>query len=104
MGEAVADFDIALEVEPLNALVLAARSVSRRKLGKMSEAMDDVSQAIACGLQTPFAFQLRGEIQRKQWMHDKAIVDFNMALASQPHYVSALAGRGSAKRALGRHE
>lgn len=53
-------------------------------------------------MQSAWAFQLHGEIQRKLGFHEKAILDFNRALASQPHYVPALAGRGAAMRALGK--
>lgn len=105
---AIENYNHALDLEPRNARALLARAELHVHLGVLGKARDDYQKALALTLERPqdrfFALLGRGYVTMMLGDLAAAIVDFDNALAINPHAPRALAWRGFAYEKRGRHD
>lgn len=83
-GEAISDFNKALEYDPNNATVYASRGGSKAKLGMKLEAYHDFNRAIELDPKNALAYQNRGLVQVEMGNYEQGLADINKALELDP--------------------
>ena len=101
-GEAIVEFNKALQSEPRNALALRSRGEAKRMLGRCDEAIADFDKALQLEPGNALSLSRRGDAKRMLGRCDEAIADLDKALQLEPGNAFALRSRGEAKRMLGR--
>lgn len=83
-GEAISDFNKALEFDPENATIYASRGGSKAKLGMKLEAYYDFNRAIELDPKNPLAHQNRGIVQIEMGNYEQGIADLAKAAELDP--------------------
>lgn len=113
--EALADYDRvivnarrsgnATKEEDRQAVVFKHKAKLLSKMGRLEEAIDSISAAIAINKLLPEDYTIRGELYLELREYDKALADFNQALELSPTMApEAYLGRASAYEHLGKKE
>lgn len=78
--EAIADYDVALQIRPDFALALNNRAWAYYKLGRAKEGAEDVDLALRLSPGSPFALDTRAHIRQYLGDSEAAIEDYKMAI------------------------
>ena len=103
-GEAIADFDTALRLDPENAPAQLGRGAAYRMKGDLARAIGDFDDALRLKPQDPFAYRFRGDAYVAKGEYDLAIADCNRALKLNPRDPIAFFTRGNAHLFSGKLE
>lgn len=95
-ARAIDDIGRAIDLAPENPRYQALLGELLRKQGKIPQAIDALTRAIALDFTDHLPFFLRGKMYLKQHMYLKAIVDFCQSLDLYPNQPQAIAFRGEA--------
>lgn len=98
---ALVRFNQALDQEPDNPLVHAARGDALRTSGQLSQALSAYGEALRLDPRTALWFNNRGLIHHQGGAVDKALADFDASLRLDPRFTIALHNRGVAHFARG---
>jgi tetratricopeptide (TPR) repeat protein len=103
---AIADFDSAIALQPRDYQeIYFDRGIANVRLERYQEAEADFNQFIAYDAQDGFAFWWRGRTYAEMADYEKAIADYNAALAQQPDgYEDIYYDRGVAYAYLDRYQ
>ena len=99
-GQALADYNAALVIEPESARAFRGRGETYRYLEQFDAALADFGRALALDPGNSWAFSRRGETYRYMGRGDEALADFDRALALDPEFAWAVASRGETYDAL----
>jgi tetratricopeptide (TPR) repeat protein len=80
-GEALADLNRAVALQPGNYLFVALRGQILAELGRLQQALADANRAVALAPDQPVPYALRGEILERLGRRDRALADYRRALA-----------------------
>ncbi len=97
---ALAEYNIAIELNPQDAIAYASRGVVHYRLGDVIEAMADYTQAIDLAPSLAVAYYRRAYIHYLVENYLSAIADYNKAIALDPNDAQAYANRAYAYRKL----
>ena len=100
---AVADYDMALRLNPDHADAYNNRGNVRYKLGRYSAAITDYDMAIQLNPDHADAYNNRGNAKHNLGRYSAAITDYDMAIQLNPDHADAYNDRGNAKYKLGQH-
>ncbi len=103
-GEALADFDRVIELDPNRARVTGSRGETYRLLQRYDEAVADYSRAIELDPREAWVITSRGRAYRLLERYDEAFADYSRALELDPDRAWIITSRGRAYQASGRHE
>eukprot|EP00913_Durusdinium_trenchii_P003774 g3495.t1 len=78
--EAIADFDMAIKLDPKFAVALYKRGASKHMLGKYEEAIADFDMDINLNPKYALALDKRGASKHMLGKYEEAIADFDMAI------------------------
>ncbi len=101
---AVADFGIAIKLQPKRAKYYANRGEAFRLLGQLDRALLDQNRSIDMfddGPGVALALQIRGDTLRYMGEYDRAFADYADALRSEPDFAPAYVGRGMTFERIG---
>lgn len=99
--KSIADFDVALTMQPRDAAVLNERGNAYRQLGRLDEALADFDKVIESGVRHPALYTNRGLVWHDRGDDDKALADYNAAIKLDPKFAPAWEAGGTARRANG---
>jgi len=91
---AIADFIIAIRLEPNNAVAYRERGVLYFLKGDKDQAIADYNQAIRLDPNYAYAYYNRGLAYYDKKDYDRAIADYNQAIRLDPNYAYAYSNRG----------
>ncbi len=83
-GEALADFDFAIQLNPNRDDLLAMRGELFFEMGNIDMAMQDLSLAIEKGCKEPNIFNMRGELHLHLGAFEPALDDFESSISLNP--------------------
>lgn len=95
-GQAIADFNRALELNPKDAATLNNRANLHNDNEEYERALTDYDAAIALDPDYVEAYRNRGSLHLEQRAYDQAIADFDRVIALKPDFVLAYLDRGTA--------
>ena len=95
--EAIADYDLAIRMEPTYSLAFNNRGNARQTLGQYQEALQDYNQAISLDPDYSAAYNGRGMVWQKLGEYQKSIDDFTKCLKLNPYYYIAYNNRGNSR-------
>ena len=101
-SEALADFDLALELEPDNSDNFIDRGVTLGKLGRYDLAIKDFGRAIELSPGLAEIYNNRGIVYGRMGDFSSAIADFNRAVALEPDDPFSYFNRGLAYESAGK--
>ena len=104
LGEALADLDAALALEPGFVEALLRRSEVHADLGHYAQALADVNRALNLQPGDAEILARRGEIHRRMGRYRQAIADLDAALRIDPLDAWAAASRGETYREMGLYD
>jgi len=99
--QALAGLDMALRLEPRNAMALQLRGELHSRLGRYTEAVTDFDATLAVEPHSTAALSGRGSARRALGRHEAAVADFDAALVLEAATAQLLASRGATKLELG---
>ena len=99
-GEALADYNRAIQINPNYDAAYIGRGDLYRKAGRASEAFNDFQKAIQLDTTDGRAYHRRGLIYQSQGQHAFAIEDFSTAISLSPDAPEPYNGRGVSYLAL----
>ncbi|MCC2624964.1 MAG: yrrB 2 [Burkholderiales bacterium] len=102
--EAIADFNMAIELNPDFAEAYSSRGDARFQLRNYKEAIKDYDRAIQLNPKLASAYNGRGLVKDNINEHESAISDYDMAIALNPMFMDAFNNRGNAKLKLEKYE
>jgi tetratricopeptide (TPR) repeat protein len=97
---AIADYMLAIEMHPNDALAICCRGAAYYKLGAGYNAMSDYNRSIALDPTAASTYYRRGSLYYSIADYQNAIVDYNRATELQPDFAFAYSNRGYAYREL----
>lgn len=100
LGNAIADFDQAIALNPERASAYFNRGIARQDQGDLDATIADFNQAIVLipdGLDKATVFKNRGNARYYQGDLDAAIYDYTKAITHNPTYAIAYYNRGNAR-------
>ncbi|WP_405645290.1 tetratricopeptide repeat protein [Streptomyces sp. NBC_00019] len=103
-GNALADFDQAIALDPELDVAHHNRGLTRRTTDDFRGALTDFDRAAALLPDSERIIEARGETYRLMGRLEEAIADFDQAIALDPAYNVALASRGVCHHGLGHQE
>lgn len=103
-GEAIADFNMAIEIDNRMAAAYNNRALSHWALDMIEEALNDIDKAIELDSNVAVFFVNRGLIRYGMGDFQEAILDYSVAMLSGSTGVDVHNGRGEAYVALGEYE
>jgi tetratricopeptide (TPR) repeat protein len=95
--EAIGALDRALVIDPSFAQAYRKRGLARRRLGDLTGAVEDYSEAIRRDPRDPQAYSLRGVVLRKLGDVQAALSDYDEAIRLRPSYAEAHRNRAYAR-------
>ena len=98
---AIDDFSRAIEIEPKNPVVYAARGNARTNLGELDDAIADFSKAIEIDPARRVPYINRGVAKVDKGDLEGAITDYSKAITLDPKNVTAYRNRGCARQQKG---
>ena len=102
--EALADFTLAVQLEPQDRQAWAYRGDAYRWLGRFDEALADFEKAVGLDPSYGWAIASRGETYRRMGRYEQAMDDFDRAIALNPNHSYAFASRGETYRRTRRYQ
>ncbi|MGD0279558.1 MAG: tetratricopeptide repeat protein, partial [Smithella sp.] len=100
-GQAIADFNKAIEIRPDYIKAYNNRGTAYNELGNYRQAIADFNEAIRMKPDYAEAYKNRGTVYLQQGQHQRALEDFNEAIRLKPDYADAYNNRGGVYYALG---
>jgi tetratricopeptide (TPR) repeat protein len=97
---AIAEYNLAIELNPEDAIAHACRGVAQYRLGDIIEAMADYTKAIDIDPNLAVAYYRRGFIHYLVKNYLSAIADYNKAIELNPDDALAYSNRGFTYREL----
>lgn len=101
LGNAVADFSKAIELDPQNLSAINDRGTTYRKLGQLKNAKADFDTVIARGVRHPGLYTNRGLVWLDMGNVEQAMVDLHVALELDQRFAPAWEASGGAREAMG---
>jgi tetratricopeptide (TPR) repeat protein len=101
--KAIADYSIAIRLEPKRASAYLGRSYVYLSQGRYGEAIADQTEAIRLDPKDPKAYYWRAFAYESKGDHDKAIADYTEAIRFDKKDTYAYGGRGNAYERKGDH-
>jgi tetratricopeptide (TPR) repeat protein len=99
---ALADYDKAVAAAPKFAAAYVDRSFGRSEAGDLAHAIDDLSQALALGMDDPAGgYYFRAELRARTKDFAGALADYDQAIAHDANFGHAYIGRGLARMETG---
>jgi lipoprotein NlpI len=98
---AIVDFSSALELEPKNPVLYAARGNAKTNLGELDEAISDFSRAIEIDPARRVPYINRGVAKVDKGDLNGAIADYSKAIDLDPKNITAYRNRGCARQQKG---
>ena len=95
-AQALADFEIAVQLDPKNWKPLHNRGVSRALASRLDEASEDFSRVIQLKPDYANAWFNRAEIRAECGEHEQAVADYTQAIQRKPEDADAYLRRGQA--------
>ena len=95
---AIADFTMAIQLEPENTLYLENRGISYRLAGKYGAALRDLDKCINLEQQNASHYNARGHVYYNLENYDKAVADYTQAITLAPGNSMYFEFRGNARR------
>src|SRR4029079_17910369 len=83
-GRAIADYDMAITLDPNTASAYTNRATVRRDVGYTDGAIEDYAKAITLDPRHARAYSSRGELFLQQHNYARAIADFERAVRLSP--------------------
>jgi tetratricopeptide (TPR) repeat protein len=102
--EALADLELALELDDENVPALRVRSLIHKQQDRTAEALADVNRAIALDPNNALAYYDRGTLYYSLEDYKAAVSDFTEAIAIDSENVSYLQYRADALQEMGSHD
>jgi len=102
--QALADFDAAVRLDPMNANAYSNRGLTYSELGRQAEALADYDAAIRLDPMNANAYTKRGVLYHRLGRDNKALADFDAAIRLDPNHANAYNCRGGIYVHLGRVE
>ena len=99
LKEALAEFDVTLQLWPGYVRVLACRGMVRHRLHDDRGAMDDFNHVLQKSPKDHVTYVRRGCVKHDLADYRGALADFNAALKLRPSYAAAYLGRATVKLA-----
>jgi tetratricopeptide (TPR) repeat protein len=103
-AQAVAQIDLSLAKNPINAAAWSNRGTALYALKRLDEAIASYDRALAIAPNFAFALSNRGAALYALKRFDEALTSYDCALAVQPDYVEALSNRGNTLKELKRFD
>lgn len=103
----IADFAIAIKLQPKRSKYYANRGESYRLQGQLDRALQDQNRSIEMFGDEPgiaLALQVRGDTLRYLGDYDRAIADYDASIKAEPDFAPAYVGRGLTYERLGNFE
>ena len=97
---ALADFDLAIRLDPTKASAFVGRALTHKASGKIAEALADLNQAKAVEPSYWLTYVEQGDILVAERRFAEAVPAYDLALKYQPNDARALRGRAAATGAL----
>ena len=94
---AIADFDLAIRLDPSDGTAYDNRGLAQGKLGQYFSAIDDFDAGIRLDPNDAAAYGNRGNAKAYLGQHIAAISDYDVAIRLDPKYARAYVNRGIAK-------
>jgi serine/threonine protein kinase/Flp pilus assembly protein TadD len=104
LNQALAEYSMAIELEPRNTLLWHSRGSVHYYLREYPHALADFTKALELDLKNTAAWRWRGWVYMQLQQHDKAIADFSKAIALDPKDAAAWNNRGYAYKQLHRYD
>ena len=101
---AIADYDIAIQLNPDHADIYNNRGNAKHQLGRYDAAITDYDIAIQLNPDHADIYNNRGNAKHQLGRYDAAITDYDTAIQLKPNYAEAYNKRGRAKHKLGRYD
>jgi len=101
---AISIFDLAISVDPNNALAFQLRGDARRSMGNIIEAIADYDQAFSLDPLSASALNSRGLAHTELGENARALSDFSQAVDLQPGFGLAYRNRAEVQVAEGKYE
>lgn len=98
---AIADYDQAIKLDPINAKAYDNRGNARKAKGQSDLAVADFDQAIKLDPNNAIAYFNRGSIWDDRGDDDRALADYDQAIKLKPDYAKAYNNRGLIREAKG---
>ncbi len=102
--EAIAEYNIAIEINPKFAMAYNDRGITYRWKGQHDKAIADFSKAIEIDPKFAVAYYNRGIAHDKKGQYDKEISDYKKAIEINPKYAKAYSNRGVAYGRKGQYD
>ena len=102
--KALADFNLAIKLDPELSWMIAYRGQLYRLLGQNKEALKDLNRAIELDSQYAGAIATRGLVYQAMYRFEKAIKDFNQGFKLNPELIWTLRERGNTYRLMEKYE
>jgi tetratricopeptide (TPR) repeat protein len=103
-GQAIEDYDLAIEINPQYALAYNSRGNAYYDLRQYERAIEDYSQAIEINSQYAVAHYNRGLVYYNLRQYGRAIEDYSRAIEINPQYAAAYNNRGNVYYDLRQYE
>ena len=100
---AIADYDIAIRLNPDDATAYNSRGIAKSMLGQHFAAIADYDIAIHLNPDDAKAYNNRGNAKYQLGQYFAAIADYDIAIRHNPDHATAYYNRGLAKRNLGQY-
>ena len=101
---AIADYDMAIQLNPYHANAYNNRGNVKYKLGQYDAAIADYDMTIKLKSDHVDAYNNRGNVKYKLGQYDAAIADYDTAIYLNPDHVDTYNNRGKAKHNLGQYD
>jgi tetratricopeptide (TPR) repeat protein len=101
--EALADYDMAIRLDPNHASAYANRGKTYHELGLHTQALADLDAAVRLDPSYALAYSIRGNIYRALGRHAEAMDGHDAAIRLDPSFAPSYSNRGGTRAALGRH-
>ncbi len=102
--DAISDFDMAIDLQPSDAITHYLRGSANRKLEQYDEARADYDTAIDLDSDYVDAYRDRGSLNYQLQQYDEALEDFNMAIDLDSYDAGAYSGSGLTKYQMGLYD
>ena len=96
-SDTIADYDIAIQHHPDNAMLYAWRGFTKSELGQPQDAITDYNTVIRLKPDCADVHYNRGNANYRLRQHQAAISDYNTVIHLDPHYTGAYVNRGRVK-------
>jgi tetratricopeptide (TPR) repeat protein len=93
-GEAIAEYDKAIALDPSYAEIYFNRGYTHNKMGEYDKGISDFTKVLEINPRYSMAYNNRGFAYGKKGQHDKAISDFTKAIELDPDNFLAYNNRG----------